>query len=119
MSKHTIRIITGAIFVSTFLSAIEGTIISTAMPTIVGDLHGVALMNWVFSIFLLVNALATPVYGKLADDFGRKPVFVAGLLIFIVGSALCGFAQSMTTLILWRAIQGIGAGAIMPVTFRS
>lgn len=117
MSKHTIRIITGAIFVSTFLSAIEGTIISTAMPTIVGDLHGVALMNWVFSIFLLMNALATPVYGKLADAFGRKPVFVAGLLIFIVGSALCGFAQSMTTLILWRAIQGIGAGAIMPVTF--
>lgn len=117
MSKHTVRIITGAIFVATFLSAIEGTIISTAMPTIVGDLHGVGLMNWVFSIFLLANALATPVYGKLADALGRKPVFVAGLLIFIVGSILCGLAQSMTTLIIWRALQGIGAGAIMPVTF--
>lgn len=119
MSKqHTnVGVVTGAVFVATFMSAIEGTIVSTAMPTIVGDLHGVALMNWVFSIFLLTNALATPIYGKLADTVGRKSIFLAGLLIFIVGSTLSGLSHSMETLIAWRALQGIGAGAIMPVSF--
>lgn len=115
--QTNVRVVTGAVFVATFMSAIEGTIVSTAMPTIVGDLHGVALMNWVFSIFLLTNALATPIYGKLADTVGRKSVFLAGLLIFVVGSTLSGLSNSMGTLIAWRALQGIGAGAIMPVSF--
>ncbi|MFC6275576.1 MDR family MFS transporter [Levilactobacillus tangyuanensis] len=119
MSKKqtNVAVVTGAVFVATFMSAVEGTIVSTAMPTIVGDLHGVALMNWVFSIFLLTNALATPIYGKLADTVGRKRVFLIGLLIFIVGSTLSGMSHSMETLIAWRALQGIGAGAIMPVSF--
>ena len=119
MSKQqtNVKVVTGAVFVATFMSAIEGTIVSTAMPTIVGDLHGVALMNWVFSIFLLTNALATPIYGKLADTVGRKSVFLVGLLIFVVGSTLSGLSHSMETLIAWRALQGIGAGAIMPVSF--
>lgn len=119
MSKQrtNVGIVTGAVFVATFMSAIEGTIVSTAMPTIVGDLNGVALMNWVFSIFLLTNALATPIYGKLADTIGRKSIFLAGLFIFIVGSTLSGLSHSMETLIAWRALQGIGAGAIMPVSF--
>ncbi|AKP65454.1 MDR family MFS transporter [Levilactobacillus koreensis] len=117
-NKQTnVGVVTAAVFVATFMSAIEGTIVSTAMPTIVGDLHGVALMNWVFSIFLLTSALATPIYGKLADTVGRKLVFLVGLFIFVLGSTLSGMSHSMETLIAWRALQGIGAGAIMPVSF--
>lgn len=89
---------------------------STALPTIVGNLHGVALMNWVFSIYLLATAMVTPIYGKLADVIGRKPVMQFGLAVFIVGSAMSGLANSMPVLIFWRAIQGIGAGALLPVS---
>ncbi|KRL76303.1 MDR family MFS transporter [Secundilactobacillus paracollinoides] len=115
--KTNVTLVTIAIFIATFMSAVEGTIVSTAMPTIVGDLHGVALMNWVFSIFLLTNAIATPIYGKLADMLGRKNVFLFGLAVFIIGSTLSGLSNSMGELILWRAVQGIGAGSIMPISF--
>lgn len=115
-NKTNIPVVTVALFVATFMSAIEGTIVSTAMPTIVGDLHGVSLMNWVFSIFLLTNAISTPIYGKLADQIGRKPMFLLGLLIFIIGSVMSGLSHSMIVLIFWRAVQGIGAGSIMPVS---
>ncbi len=114
-SKRNVIFVTIALFIATFMCAIEGTIVSTAMPTIVGDLRGVALMNWVFSIFLLTNAIATPIYGKLADSIGRKPIFMVGTTIFILGSVMSGFSQSMMGLIAWRAIQGIGGGAILPV----
>jgi EmrB/QacA subfamily drug resistance transporter len=113
--KSNVTLVTIALFVATFMAAIEGTIVSTAMPTIVGDLHGVALMNWVFSIFLLTNAIATPIYGKLADRLGRKPMFVGGIAIFIFGSVMSGLSNSMIVLIIWRAIQGIGAGSILPI----
>ncbi|WP_429970782.1 MDR family MFS transporter [Fructilactobacillus sp. Tb1] len=112
-----VKIVTIALFIATFMSAVEGTIVSTAMPTIVGDLHGVSLMNWVFSIFLLTNAIATPIYGKLADQLGRKNVFIFGVLVFTLGSMLSGMSNSMETLIIWRAVQGVGAGVIMPVSF--
>ncbi|WP_137626971.1 MDR family MFS transporter [Lactiplantibacillus pingfangensis] len=114
--KTNVIAVTIAIYVATFMSAIEGTIVSTALPTIVGDLHGVSLMNWVFSIYLLTNAMMTPIYGKLTDLIGRKPVMQAGLLIFIVGSMMSGLSDSMPVLIFWRAIQGLGAGALMPVS---
>lgn len=115
--QTNVMIVTIAIFIATFMTAIEGTIVSTAMPTIVGSLHGVRLMNWIFSIYLLTNAMATPIYGKFSDRIGRKPVLLLGLTIFIGGSLLSGLSQSMPVLIICRAIQGIGAGAIMPVTF--
>ncbi|MGC3558283.1 MFS transporter, partial [Enterococcus faecalis] len=81
--------VTVSVFVATFMTAIEGTIVSTAMPTIVGSLHGMVIMNWVFSIYLLTNAMLTPIYGKLAVKIGRKPVFMIGIIIFILGSSLC------------------------------
>lgn len=114
--QSNVMLVTIALFVATFMAAIEGTIVSTAMPTIVGDLHGVALMNWVFSIFLLTNAIATPIYGKLADSIGRKPMFIGGITIFIFGSVMSGLSHSMLVLIIWRAVQGIGAGSILPIS---
>ncbi|WP_018664797.1 MDR family MFS transporter [Heyndrickxia acidiproducens] len=116
MSEKNIRMVTLALFVATFLTAIEGTIVSTAMPRIVSDLKGIEVMNWVFTIYLLTSAVTVPVFGKLADLYGRKKVFTAGTILFLAGSTLCGLAGSMVQLIAYRAIQGIGAGAIMPVT---
>lgn len=115
--ETNVKVVTVAVFVATFMTAVEGTIVSTAMPTIIGSLHGVSLMNWVFSIYLLMTALSTPVYGKLADILGRKPVFIFGLILFTIGSLLCGLSQSMIMLILSRVVQGIGAGSIQPIAF--
>lgn len=115
--KTNVLLVTIAIFVATFMTAIEGTIVSTAMPTIISNLHGMKLMNWVFSIYLLTNAMMTPIYGKMADRIGRKPIFIFGLALFVIGSSLCGLSNHMGTLIISRAIQGLGAGAIMPVSF--
>lgn len=115
--QTNIMLVTIAIFVGSFMTAIEGTIVSTAMPTIISELHGMKLMNWVFSIYLLTNAMMTPIYGKMADRIGRKPIFMFGLVLFIIGSSLCGLSNSMLGLIISRAIQGVGAGAIMPVSF--
>lgn len=113
--ETNVLIVTIAVFVATFMTAIEGTIVTTAMPTIVGSLHGIEIMNWVFSIYLLTNAMFTPIYGKLADKIGRRSIFIFGTVIFIIGSAMCGFSNTMLTLIISRGIQGIGAGAMMPV----
>ena len=114
-NRSNAKIVTIAIFLTTFMTAIEGTIVSTAMPTIVSDLNGLEIMNWVVSTFLLMTAVSTPIYGKLADSIGRKPVFLFGIAVFVVGSALCGIAQNMVELILFRVIQGLGSGAVQPV----
>lgn len=115
-SRTNVIAITIAIYIATFVSSIEGTILSTALPTIVGDLHGVSLMNWVFSIYLLVTAMVTPIYGKLTDLIGRKPVVQIGLAIFTFGSLMSGLSNSMMELVLWRAVQGLGAGALPTAT---
>ncbi|WP_047150399.1 MDR family MFS transporter [Aneurinibacillus tyrosinisolvens] len=115
--KTNRRIVTIAMMVATFLAAIEVTIVSTAMPRIVSDLGGIKLISWVFAIYLLTSTVTTPIYGKLADLFGRKIIFTIGTIIFLIGSMLCGMAQSMDQLIWFRALQGIGAGAVLPVTF--
>ncbi|MDR0899332.1 MAG: DHA2 family efflux MFS transporter permease subunit [Lactobacillaceae bacterium] len=114
--KH-LGLITTAILIATFMSAVESTVVSTAMPTIVGDLQGIKLMSWVFTIYMLTQTIATPIFGKLSDVIGRKPTMIAGLLIFLVGSTMSGLSSSMELLIFWRGIQGIGAGGIMPVAF--
>lgn len=115
--KTNRRNVTIAMLVATFLAAIEVTIVSTAMPRIVSDLGGLTLISWVFAVYLLTMSVTTPIYGKLADLFGRKIIFTFGTVVFLLGSALCGLAQSMEQLIFYRAIQGIGAGAVLPVTF--
>ncbi|MBU9713079.1 MDR family MFS transporter [Evansella tamaricis] len=106
-----------ALLIATFLAAIEVTVISTAMPVITRDLGGLDLISWVFAIYLLTYAVMTPIFGKLADIFGRKKIFFTGAILFLLGSALCGLSQSMEQLILFRAVQGIGAGALLPMTF--
>lgn len=111
------RKITTALLIATFLSAIEATIISTAMPAIVKKLGGMELISWVFAVYLLTSAVTTPIFGKLADLFGRKKVFLVGTALFLLGSMLCGLSQNMEQLIWFRAIQGIGAGAVVPITF--
>ncbi len=104
-----------ALILAMFMAAIEATIVATAMPSIVAQLGGLALYSWVFSGFLLMQAVTIPIYGKLSDLFGRKPVFLAGLLLFLIGSALCGFAPSMSALVAYRFIQGVGAGSVQSI----
>jgi EmrB/QacA subfamily drug resistance transporter len=104
-----------ALSLAMFLAAVEGTIVTLATPTIVRDLAGFDLISHVFSVYLLTGALASPVYGKLSDLYGRKRTLMVGIGVFLAGSALCGLAQSMGMLIAFRALQGIGAGAIYTV----
>ncbi|TDL52888.1 DHA2 family efflux MFS transporter permease subunit [Paenibacillus dendritiformis] len=111
------KLVTLALLLSTFLAAIEVTVVSTAMPQIVSDLGGLKLISWVYSAYLLTTAISTPLFGKLADLFGRKKIFIFGSILFVGGSMLCGLSSNMTQMILFRAIQGIGAGAVMPATF--
>lgn len=98
------------------LAAIEGTIVATAMPSIAARLGGFALYSWVFSAYLLMQAVTTPIFGKLSDLFGRKPVLIGGIAVFLLGSVLCGFAPSMGALVAFRFLQGAGAGAVLPMT---
>ena len=108
-------LVLAALMVAMFMAAIEATIVATALPTITEKLGGLALYSWVFSAFLLMQAVTIPIFGKLSDLFGRKHVFIAGILIFLAGSALCGLAWSMPALVAFRFVQGIGAGAVQPL----
>jgi len=108
-------LILGTIMLATFMVSIEATIVATAMPHVVGQLGGFGYYSWVFSAFLLAPSATTPIYGKFSDLFGRKPVLLAGILLFLAGSLLCGFSWSMPSLIAFRVLQGLGAGAIYPV----
>src|SRR6478752_5935494 len=96
-----------------FLAALDQSIVSTALPTIVGDLGGLNHLSWVVTSYLLASTVSTPIYGKLGDMYGRKPVFLVAILIFLAGSMLAGLSESMAELIGFRALQGIGAGGLM------
>jgi EmrB/QacA subfamily drug resistance transporter len=111
------KMVTVAMLVAILLVAIDVTVVSTAMPKIVSDLSGLELISWVFAIYTLTTSVTTPIYGKMADLFGRKKIFITGVILFVAGSMLSGAAQTMTQLIWFRAFQGIGAGAVMPLTF--
>jgi EmrB/QacA subfamily drug resistance transporter len=110
------RLVTLALFVATFLVSLDLSVVSTAMPTVVSQIGGIDLYAWAFSAYLLTNTVTIPIYGKLSDLYGRKPVFLASTAIFLGASALCGQAQSMHQLIAFRLLQGIGAGGVLPTT---
>ena len=104
------------VMLSTALVAVDATIIATAVPSVVAELGGFRQFPWLFSVYLLAQAVTVPVYGKLADVFGRKPVMLVGIGLFLLGSILCGAAWSIGALIAFRAVQGLGAGAVQPMS---
>jgi EmrB/QacA subfamily drug resistance transporter len=108
--------ILAAMMLTTGLVAIDSTIIATAVPSIVADVGGFSEFPWLFSIYLLAQAVSVPVYGKLSDVFGRKPIILFGIGLFLLGSIMCGLAWNMTVLIAFRVVQGLGAGATTPTT---
>jgi len=115
-SRHRVRLIFAALLLVLLLASLDQTIVSTALPTIVGDLGGLNHLSWVVTAYLLTATVSGPLYGKLGDLFGRKLVLQAAIVIFLVGSALCGLAQGLGELIAFRALQGLGAGGLIVVT---
>ncbi len=113
LPRRRVLIIIGALLLGMFLAALDQTIVSTALPTIVGDLHGASHLTWVVTAYLLASTVSTPLWGKLGDQYGRKTFFQSAIVIFLVGSALSGFSHSMLELIAFRAIQGLGGGGLM------
>ena len=112
-SHKEIMVIIYALMLAMLLAALDQTIVSTALPKIVQDLHGLSKLSWVATAYLLTSALVTPLYGKLSDQLGRKKIFIVAISIFLFGSALCGLSQNMTQLIIFRGIQGLGGGGII------
>ena len=112
-SGGRLGVVLGALMLVMLLASLDQTIVSTALPTIVGDLGGLEHISWVVTAYLLAITVVTPLYGKLGDLYGRKVVLQGALVIFLIGSALCGLAQGMTELIAFRAIQGLGGGGLM------
>ncbi len=104
-----------AVMLSIGLVAIDSTILATAVPAVVDDLGGFSQFPWLFSVYLLGQAVSVPLYSKLADQYGRKPMMLVGVALFLVGSLLCGLAWNMLSLIAFRAVQGLGAGAVLPI----
>jgi EmrB/QacA subfamily drug resistance transporter len=105
-----------AVLLGLFLSALDQNVVGTALPRIVTDLHGSSLYTWVVTSYLLSSTITVPIYGKLSDIYGRKPLLLIGVSIFLIGSILCGQSQNMTELILFRGLQGLGAGALFPIS---
>src|ERR1700704_3753287 len=115
-NQTSIRAVLGALFLALLLAALDQTIVSTALPTIVGELGGLTHLSWVVTAYLLSSTVVTPLYGKLGDLHGRKVVLQGAIVVFLVGSALCGLAQDMLQLILFRFLQGIGGGGLIVIT---
>ena len=116
LANQSTRLIFGALMLVMLLASLDQTIVSTALPTIVGEFGGLAHLSWIVTAYLLATTIVTPLYGKLGDLFGRKIVLQSAILLFLVGSALCGLSRSMGELIAFRAIQGLGGGGLMVTT---
>jgi EmrB/QacA subfamily drug resistance transporter len=114
--RRSLFLITLAIFLQVFLSALDTTIISTAMPTVIAALSGLNLYSWVFAAYMLTSTVSTPISGKLSDQISRKKLYLTGIAGFVISSWLCGLAQNMTMLIIFRALQGLAAGAMIAVS---
>jgi EmrB/QacA subfamily drug resistance transporter len=117
VSRQRIILVTAGIMLSLFLASMESTVVATAMPTIVGQLGGLEHYAWVFSAYMLASTTTVPLYGKLSDMYGRRRLYAAAMIFFLAGSVLCGRSESMNQLIFARALQGVGAGGIMPLAF--
>src|SRR5258706_2379033 len=117
MSRNRIILVTIGIMLSLFLASMESTVVATAMPTIVGQLGGLDHFSWVFSAFMLTSTTTVPLYGKLSDLYGRRRLYGVAIALCLIGSVWCGLANSMDQLIFARALQGIGAGGIVPLAF--
>jgi EmrB/QacA subfamily drug resistance transporter len=113
LSHRQVLIIFSGLMLGMLLAALDQTIVATALPTIVGDLHGLDHLSWVVTAYLLTTTLSTPLYGKISDLYGRKKIFQVAIVIFLIGSALSGLAQNMDQLIAFRALQGLGGGGLM------
>src|ERR1700722_10901488 len=113
LSHRRILVIIGALMLGMFLAALDQTIVSTALPTIVADLHGASHLSWIVVAYLLAATVSTPLWGKLGDQYGRKFFFQAAIVIFLVGSVHSGLSHSMIELIAFRAVQGLGSGGLM------
>src|SRR6266545_4859785 len=113
IDQRRVLLILGALLLGMLLAALDQTIVATALPTIAGDLHGLSHLSWAVTAYLLASTVSTPLWGKLGDMYGRKRFFQAAIVIFLIGSALSGFAQSMIELIAFRAVQGLGGGGLM------
>src|SRR3954469_14859562 len=114
--NQRVRVICGALLLVLLLASLDQTIVATALPTIVGDLGGVSDLSWVVTAYLLASTVVGPLYGKLGDLYGRKIVLQSAIVIFLIGSVLCGISQNMTELIVFRGIQGLGGGGLFVVT---
>src|SRR5712692_7693400 len=110
------RAITAGLLLGMSLAALEATVVSTAMPTIITTLGGLAHYSWVFSAYLLTSTASVPIWGRLSDLYGRRRMYLAGIGVFLIGSALSGASGTMVQLIVFRAIQGLGAGALIPLS---
>src|SRR6188472_1592054 len=115
-SQRQVLVAFAAIMLATLLAALDQTIVATALPRIVADLQGFEHLSWVVTAYLLSSTVTVPLYGKLSDLYGRRRLFVVAISIFLTGSALCGAAQSMGELIAFRALQGLGAGGLIPLS---
>src|SRR3954469_22764358 len=113
LDRRRIWVVISGLMLVMLLASLDQTIVSTALPTIVRELGGLTHLSWVVTAYLLALTVVTPLYGKLGDLFGRKIVLQAALVLFLIGSALCGLAQGMTELIVFRAVQGLGGGGLM------
>ena len=113
LTHRRVLVVISALVLGMFLAALDQTVVSTALPTIVGDLHGASHLTWVVTAYLLASTVSTPLWGKLGDQYGRKFFFQAAIVIFLIGSALSGLSHSMLELIVFRALQGLGGGGLM------
>ncbi|WP_445670248.1 MDR family MFS transporter [Paenibacillus sp. PL2-23] len=116
-NKSNVRLVVAGLLLGLFMAALDQTIVSTAMTTIIKKLGGFEYFIWVYSAYMIAMVVATPIFGKLSDMYGRRRFFLLGLVLFVAGSILCGTSQNMEQLIIYRAIQGIGGGALMPIVF--
>src|SRR6185436_18075713 len=116
LSRRRRAVVMSGLLLGMFLAALEATVVGTAMPTVIASLGGLDRYSWVFSAYLLTSTVTVPVWGRLSDLYGRRPLYLMAVVFFLVGSALSGASQTITQLIVFRAIQGFGAGGLIPLS---